>query len=101
MVKRLVLLLILSLFFLKASNSVVLAKGYSYKAPKSYSVKSYTVPRINSNPRYIVPRNQIPVLKTQAVRSYVKKNGTVVPSYQRAQAGSLKPYYNPTYNKQK
>lgn len=87
-------LVFFSLFLLLFALSVpTYAKGKSYTP--SYS-KSYS-----RTYKYIIPRNQIQVPKTQTVKPYFKSNGTYVPSYQRAPKGSLKPYYAPGYPKSK
>lgn len=91
--KKLFLFAILVLLLGLTSSQPVFAKSTS-----SYKVSSV---RSNSNPRYIVPRRQIPVPKTQYVKPYVKKNGTYVSGYTKATKGSLKPYYNPSYQKKK
>lgn len=83
---------LIALFF---ASSPTLARSSYSRSFKSYS--SPRLPRYNSNPRYIVPRNQIPVPKTERVNPYFKRNGTYVPGFQRAPYGSLKPWYNPLY----
>lgn len=95
--KRLLIGLLIGVLTLQIITSPVLARSKS--SYKSYSSFNYT--RRNSNPRYIIPRNQIPLPKTQTVKPYIKKDGTFVPGYQRAPKGSLKPHYNPFYQKKK
>lgn len=90
------------MFLVQISSAAVFAKRSStFKMPKSSSSFHYSAPKVNSNPRYIAPRKDIPVPKTQYVKPYIKKNGTVVNGYTKASKGSLKPYYNPSYQKKK
>lgn len=93
--KRLVVELLIGVLALQITALPILARSNS--SFKSYSKSSFT--KSNSNPKYIVPRKQIPVPKTQTVKPYIKKNGTFVPGYQRAPKNSLKPWHNPTYQK--
>lgn len=97
MKKLFIVVLLVILFFQIGSSSVLARKSsfgsYKYTAPKYVAPRIYA-PKTNSNPKYIVPRQQIPVLKTQQVRPYLKNDGAVVSGYQRAPSGSLKPWYN-------
>lgn len=96
--KRLLIVILSVILFFQMGSSPVFAKkalggSYKYRVPK-YTAPKIISPRISSNPKYIVPRQQIPVPKTQQVRPYFKGNGQVVSGYQRAASGSLRPWYN-------
>lgn len=92
--KKLLVSLFIGIFVFHLSSTSVLARrSFSFGRSRSYS--SPRLPRYNSNPRYIIPRNQIPVPKSERVNPYFKRNGTYVPGYLRAPYGSLRPWYNP------
>lgn len=97
--RRLSLILIILLAGLVSITSPALARSNYSRSYKGYS--SSRLPRYNSNPHYIVPRSQIPVPKSERVNPYFKRNGIYVPGYLRAPYGSLKPWYNPLYQKNK
>lgn len=66
-----------------------------------YSNRSYSSPSYKREYKYIIPRNQIPIPKSESVRPYFRKDGTYVPGYKRAPYSSLRPYYAPGYPKYK